>query len=474
MVVDVAVSLKSLIIGASKFSVPMALSAVLSLVLIPVISRVYPPDDYGKINLFYTLGNFIMTFGLLGLDNAFIRFFQEPLKGLGNSKAFSLCLYVGSCVVLVIFAFVFLVSPAAVSEFMFGESCVSALAMLLVYSLSLIIFRLLSIVTRQEFDALSYNIQQILLILSNRVLFVVAVAVSTNYYPSIFVMTAVTAISAIAFLWAKRKKYMVLEVLPIPEKSLRTFFLFALPTMPAALLVWLNSSAAKLLLAGFGQYDEMGVFSIAFMIANAFSVIPSAFAIYWSPFVYSHYKTEVYLIKKVQDLITLLTVVLVILFTVFQDPIYALLGTEYNSSQPYFMVIMLFPIQALLVETVGYGIYLANKTQIRLAICALSALLNVVLSAFLIPKYGGLGASFGLGFSALVVLVGSSYFGQKYFESIMDKKRTLGACLIIVMLCFGNVFGAMNLIIRLLLILLALAATAILYFKPVIQYFKER
>lgn len=469
-----ATSLRSLIVGASKFSIPMALSAVLSLALLPIISRVYPPDDYGKINLFYTLGNFMMTFGLLGLDNAFIRFFQEPLKGLNNSKAFSLCLYTGFSVVLVAFALMLLIAPATISEFIFGEPCISALMMLSVYSLSLIVFRLLSIVTRQEFDALSYNIQQILLILSNRVLFVVAVIVSTDYYLSITAMTVMTAFSATVFLLLKRRKYMVLEVPPIPRQSLKTFFFFALPTMPAALLVWLNSSAAKLLLAGFGQYDEVGVFSVAFMIANAFSVIPSAFAIYWSPFVYSHYKTEMYLIKKVQDLITLLTLVLVISFVIFQDLIYALLGTAYNASQSYFMIIMLFPIQALLVETVGYGIYLSNKTQIRLTICFLAALLNISMSLFLIPSCGGMGAAIGLGFSAMVVLVGSCYFGQKYFKSIMNKKRTFLAYIIIAILCVGNALGATDSVIRIILIFLALVGTGVLYGKPIFRYFRDR
>lgn len=71
---------------SAKYSVPTALSAVLSLVLIPVISHVYPASEYGVINLFYSLGNLLMLFALFGLDNAFIRFYQEPVEVLQQNQ----------------------------------------------------------------------------------------------------------------------------------------------------------------------------------------------------------------------------------------------------------------------------------------------------------------------------------------------------------------------------------------------------
>lgn len=450
-------SVSSILKNSARFSIPTAVSAFLSLALVPIISRVYPANDYGVINLFYTLGNFFMTFGLLGLDNALIRYYQEPLSGLDHKRAFSLSLFLGIFVILAIGLIAIAFFPVESSQFVFGEENASGLFLLVTYSLSLVVFRLLSIVARQEFDFIGYNVQQIVLIVSNKALFVLAVLISTNYFPSIVLMTAMTAASALLFLFAIARNYITIDFRNIPFGSMRVFFSFAILTMPAALLMWLNSSVAKLALAGFGRYEEVGVFALAFTIANAFSVIPSAFSIYWSPFVYKNYKTENALIKRMQGLLTGLSVFLVVLFVFSQDLIYLLLGGTYSASQQYFMLVMLFPIQTLLVETIGYGIYLADKPHLRLGLAAVSALANVILCVMLIPSYGGLGAATAMAASASIMVAGSYVLGQKYYQSVQDPKKTIIAYMGILILCIGNCWGFSNVWIRASLVLVGLA-----------------
>ena len=454
---------------ASKFSVPTIMSAALSLVLIPVISRAYPADQYGVINLFYSLGNFLMVLSLLGLDNAFIRFFQEPLEGLDKKEAFSLSFAVGALIVISVTAMSACFFADQASSYVFGETNVSALILLGVYSLSLIVFRLLSIVTRQEMDAKGYNAQQIALIMSNKVLYVVAVLFSTSYFPSILLMTGLTTAMAAGFLTVRARSLLGLGFRNAPKKSLIAFFAFAVPTMPAAILMWLNSTVAKLMLAGYGRYDDVGIFALAFTIANAFSVAPSAFSVYWSPFVYKHYKDEQALIKRMQGVLTVLTVALVILFVGAQDVIYMLVGDAYGQSKMYFMLVMLFPIQTLLVETVGYGIYLANKTHVRLAIAAASAAVNTSICFLLIPTLGGLAAAVALATSAVIMLAGSLIYGQRYYRSIENPVKTLLLYAVIGALCIGNCWACDQIALRYTLIAISVALTAVLYGRETVE-----
>ena len=457
---------------ASKFSIPTALSAVLSLVLIPVISRAYPADQYGVINLFYSLGNFLMLLSLLGLDNAFIRFYQEPLDGLDKREAFSLSGTIGLLIVLALTAFTACFFADQASTYVFGEANMSALLLLGVYSISLIVFRLLSIVTRQELDAAGYNVQQIALILSNKVLYVLAVLFSSSYFPSILLMTGLTTVMGVIFLLSKYKDFLNVGFIKAPKASLSKFFQFALPTMPAAILMWLNSTVAKLMLAAFGRYDDVGIFALAFTIANAFSVLPAAFSVYWSPFVYKHYKDEQLLIKRMQGVLTVLAVILVVLFVGFQDVIYLLVGTAYAESKCYFMLVMLFPIQTLLVETVGYGIYLSNKTHLRLFITALSAATNTLLCFFLIPSIGGLGAAAALAVSALIMLGGSVLFGQKYYQSIGSVPKTTILYVVIITLCVGNYWASDNVGLRVTLEAAAVIISCVLYGREMVHSLK--
>lgn len=459
---------------SAKYSVPTALSAVLSLVLIPVISHVYPASEYGVINLFYSLGNLLMLFALFGLDNAFIRFYQEPVEGLDNGKAFSLSMLVATiCIVTITFA-ACLLAPNAIGRYVFGEPNPVGLVLLGVYSVALVVFRLLSIVTRQEFDAKGYNVQQIGLLLSNKVLYVLAVLVSTSYMPSIVLMTALTAFMALGFLLTRARGYITSKVKDVPRASLRQFFAFALPTMPAALLMWLNSSVAKLALAGYGRFDDVGVFALAFTIANAFQVVPAAFSVYWSPFVYKHYEDEQGLIRRMQGLLTALTALLVVAFLAAQDLIYLLVGSEYAQSQSYFMIVMLFPIQTLLVETVGYGIYLSNKTYLRLAVTGASSAANILLCVALVPRYGGMGAAIALGASALIMLLGSLAFGQMHYKSIDSALKTTILYVAIIALCIGNVVAYADIRARLLLIAIGLGACLALYGRQATDMIRVR
>ena len=227
-------------------------------------------------------------------------------------------------------------------------------------------------------------------------------------------------------------------------------------------------------LAGYGRYDEVGVFALAFTIANAFSVLPAAFSVYWSPFVYKHYKDEQKLIRRIQGLLTALAVLLAVIFVATQDVLYLLVGEDYGQSQAYFMIVMLFPIQTLLVETVGYGIYLSNKTYIRLAITGVSALINVVICFLLIPRYGGMGASVALGASALALLLGSFCFGQKYYRSVDNLAKTLILYAVIVLICVGNIAGCSNAGMRNLLVLAGISAVFFTYGKLIFNGVRKR
>lgn len=467
-------SVRGIFKEAAKYSVPTALSAVLSLVLIPVISRIYPANEYGVINLFYSMGNLLMTFALFGLDNAFIRFYQEPINGLDNRQAFSLSMLVATlCIVTVTFCVCYF-APNVAARYVFGETNSAGLILLGIYAVALVVFRLLSIVTRQEFDARGYNLQQIGLLLSNKVFYVLAALVSTSYMPSIVLMTALTVTMAVIFLLTRARKFITAKVAEVPWGSFRRFFSFALPTMPAALLMWLNSSIAKLALAGYGRFEDVGVFALAFTIANAVQVVPAAFSVYWSPFMYKHYNDEQDLIKRMQGLITALTALLVVFFMAGQDVIYLLVGNEYVQSQAYFMIVMLFPIQTLLVETIGYGIYLSNKTYLRLVVTGTSAAANILLCMMLIPTYGGLGAAIALGASALIMLFGSLVFGQKNYRSIESPFKTTVLYVLIIVLCVGNIFACEDAILRLSLIAAGFGVCVFLYGKEAASFLRSR
>lgn len=432
-----------------KYCIPSIVSAIVGIAVIPLISRLFPTEDYGKINLFYSVGNMILYIVLLGLDSAYIRFYFEQPEGVSRKQLFSLSIWtstVSACFATIIFT-IFL--QDLVTSYLFGERYDLGIIALLVYIIGLVLFRLLSIETRMEGKALRYNIQQILLIFTNRVSFVIIALYSTNYRYSVWTITISSIVLGIVFFFTQKKKS-DLAFPKIKKNILKTVFAFSIPLMPTTVMTWLNNSAAKMVLSGYNDFNSVGILSIATSVANIFSLVPAAFSTYWSPFMYKNYKDEGYFIKKVHDYICLLCVVLVVLIFWFQDILYAIVGVNYKASQPYFMLVMLTPIQTLLCETTSYGIILSNKTKYNLYISVVAVAFNILAGISLYPLIGVYSVVAGIAGSAIIQIILKTIVGQRYYVSISQPIKTMASVILLLCVVFMNVFAYNNLFIRII------------------------
>ena len=459
-----------------KYCIPSLVSALVGIVAIPLISHVYPASDYGKINLFYSVGNMILYIVFLGLDSAFIRFYFEQPQGANRKQLFSLAFWVSTVLVLVMTVLVLILAPDIISRYLFGEKNLKLIAALFIYILGLILFRLLSIETRMENQALRYNIQQVLLILSNRISFVLVAFFSTNYQFSIWVITVSTFLLAV-FFFSIQKSISDLMFPRLKRNVLNKILLFSIPIMPTMVMAWINNSVAKIVLSGYNDFNSVGVFSIASSVANVFSVVPAAFTTYWSPFMYKNYKTQNQFIRNVHDYICFFSVLLILLIFCLQDVFYYIVGESYKTSQPYFMLIMMAPIQLILCETTSYGIVLSNKTKFNLYISIIALLFNVFTGVLLYNSLGIYGVVIGVAGSALIQLFLKTVIGQFLYKSVNNYLKMLLSVTLIVMIVSVNVFVYNNFNIRLMISFITLIILLILYWEELskgIDFFRKR
>ena len=90
--VDASSFLKSL----ASFSIVPIFTALVTLIVIPAVSSIFPADEYGKINIFYSMGALLVTGVMLGLDNSLIRYDFEPPKGMTSGAIFRVAFFTGS------------------------------------------------------------------------------------------------------------------------------------------------------------------------------------------------------------------------------------------------------------------------------------------------------------------------------------------------------------------------------------------
>lgn len=420
------------------FSVVPIVSGLIAILVIPVVSHVFPEDEYGKINLFCSMGTLLMTACMLGLDSSQIRYFFEPPMGLTKNSIRTIAVVVGLgmdllLVVLAVFAF-----PQQVSRYLFGEQNIPLIVCLGVFIASLIVFRVVNTDARMEGDVACYNVQAILQNFITKISFVaVGLLFTTHYDVSIVIMTAMMAVVS-CWLLLRRRAGFTFEGSTVTAGAMRALFTFGMPMMATSFVLNLNGMVGKIALSGAGLYAAVGVFAIATTISNVFTIVPTAFTTYWSPFMYEHYKTDQETIKRVHDLVMWGSVAIVALIIAFQNALFLIVGGGYAACQAYFMLVMTNPIQALICETTAYGIALKEKPVYNAVSAVLGVAVSAVVTLSLMDLLGVLAAALGVAASSLVIGVMRTVVGQHYYKSVAHLAKTALASALIFAACVLN------------------------------------
>lgn len=456
-------SIKDVLKGSLTYSVVPICTALLTLFVVPFVSYVYPADEYGKINLFYTVGSLGMSVFLLGFDYFFMRNYYDYDEGRSPKILFTLALGVGVGVDVAASVVVFLFFRETASKILFGRDDSASLLMLAIYIACLIAFRLLNTMARMRGNASRFNIQSVMQNVITRASFVLIAWYSTSYQWALLVMTLGMVFVTVFFMFRQRSECLQVAFRSDARSLAKAGLLFGVPCMLDAMATQLNSSIGKIVLSGYGMFDAVGVLAIASTLSTAFSMIPQAFGTYWAPFMYKNYKTEQRLIRNMHDLVMLLSIVLTVAIYALQDVLFLLVGQSYKTGQAIFMLLMLVPVQSLICETTNYGIMLENKPVYGTAATVCGVVLCAALTITLIPSLGVNAVGIAVGLSAVLTGTMRSVIGCRFYKSVDNWGRTAVGAALIVAVCASNFFVYQSLAARLLISGLVLAAACLLY-----------
>lgn len=456
------VSPRSIIKNLFGFSVVPIATALVTIAIIPVISNVFPAEDYGKINLFYSVGMLLATCLMLGLDNALIRYFYDAPAGLTGNGIQFLALVVGIGLDMILGVGVAVAAWAPASILLFGEPNRLVMPLLCLFTAALLVFRLLNTNARMNEDYRRYNLQSVLQMIITRIAFVVVALYSTDYLWSVGAMTLGMVVLSSLFLIVQRRTFSIGGCV-LGKSNLQKVLSFGLPVMATNLVLSLNGVIGKLALGSAGLFQAVGVFAIATTLSNVFTVVPAAFATYWSPFMYKNYRTEQVIITKAHDYVMLAATLIVIAIILLQDVLFSVVGAAYRESQAYFMVIMLSPIQALICETTAYGITLKERPIYNVLASLVGVAISASVTVWLMGSLGAMAAALGVGVGALFVGIARSVIGQHYYVCVESPGRTIAVAALITLLCAANGLFVGSLSYRYGASSIALACVMILY-----------
>ena len=447
------------------FSSAAWISALISFVSTPIITRVFLPDEMGKVNLFITFYTFFQTLCILGLDQAYMRFYNEKLDGVNKNNLLSLCIRINLIVATVSSIFI-LIFNHLIATTIVGESSIKVTILLIISTYSGCILRMNSIHSRMQQKIVLYVFQSVSMTIIEKLCYIIAAINNPTHMNAIIIITIGYTLVSIMMLIINRKNIFC-SIKDIKKETIKSLLKFAVPYLPVLLLSWLNNSIPQFFLRFFVDYSSIAIYSNAVTIAHILTILQTGFTVYWSPFAYENYKDNPDRLRKVHKIITFLIILLALFIVLGQDIIYVLLGDKYKASKMFFAFLLFTPVCNTIADTTGIGIMISKKSYLNIITFICNTSLNVLLCLILIPLIGVSGAAISAGTAAIAMLIVRTYLGGKYYKMTKSYKHIIISIIVLYLVAIVNLCLKDYLIIRYGVTIVAIIIILVLYHEEI-------
>ncbi|EMS4895845.1 lipopolysaccharide biosynthesis protein, partial [Neisseria gonorrhoeae] len=259
-------------------------SAVLAVIILPLLSWYFPADDIGRIVLMQTAAGLAMSVLCLGLDQAYIREYNAAADKDILFKALFLPPLLSAAAIAA-----FLLShPALPSEILFSLDDAAAGIGLVLFGLSLLPIRFLLLVLRMEGRALAFSSAQLV---PKSALLLLLLTVWLLHFPArTAVLTSVYALANLAaaafLLFQNRCRLKAVWRAPFSPAVLHRGLRYGIPLALDSLAYWGLTSADRLFLKKYAGLEQLGIYSMGISFGGAALLFQSIFSTVWTPYIF--------------------------------------------------------------------------------------------------------------------------------------------------------------------------------------------
>lgn len=393
--------MEGLIKKLGQFSVGPIIGALLGFITVPVITYFITPDEYGRASMFTLAISILQMFVFLGMDQAYTKRYYESedkIKLLTNSMLPSLVL------VILIDAGIFIFRKD-VSILLFDNSnellCVYAL-MAILPGLAAEKFALMDI--RMQQRGLLYSMMSILLKSLTLVCMVLLLLEYERSFRSIVIGTTLAQlIYTGVILLIERSRFRIRFSL-LDSQEMKRLVRFGLPIVPTMIIGWALSGMDKVMLRALCDYSELGMYEVAFKVANIIGIVQTCFTSFWVPVAHqwNNENVDKKNFVKAGRLVAFLMTAIFVCVLLVKDVIFMILADDYSSAVKIAPFLMMYPIMYTISEVTVMGIYFKEKTLNLIVVSVIASIVNIALNWMLIPVWGAIGASIATGIAYAV------------------------------------------------------------------------
>lgn len=190
--------------------------------------------------------------------------------------------------------------------------------------------------------------------------------------------------------------------------QLKKILNYSLPTLPAILAAWIDSSLGQVLIGNYVSLESAGVYSIALRLASVYLFFHTAFRNVWEPYVFENYKKDNFkndlykLFKYTSFVLVLISLHLALLS---KELILLFSNNSYLKASEY-LVLLTFPFSlTILMQFVEIGPKISRKTKYISYATISGSTLNLILLFSLLPTLGVIIVPISLSISKLIAYI---------------------------------------------------------------------
>ena len=228
---------KDLLVSIFKYSIATWVNFIIYGASLLLVAWFIPADTWGQLDIFISTSTLIMNICILGLDQSFMRFFNEPPTPLDKKSLLGNCFGISAICLAVTAVICCVFFPQQVLGVFFSEKMPSIyLAYLFVNAFMAMIGRYVNLVYRMSGSIKLYTLESVLMQFFTKVFFVLGVFVSNDLNTLIlFAVGGMTAFGLV-FLFVIRRDITVSPAV-IFTKANRQILPYGLALMPTAVML---------------------------------------------------------------------------------------------------------------------------------------------------------------------------------------------------------------------------------------------
>ena len=390
---------------------------LLGLIQLPLTTRVLETQEYGKTTMFTTAVTVIYIFAILGLDQAYIRYFYK--EGVNRKTLFVQCL-IPPFILIIFLSGIYILFSDVFNTFLFGTSGITIIIPVVAYTVISVFERFLFLNIRMEQNGVLYsNLNILSKVLNVSFIILFAWLKGSDFRVIMYAFTlslgTVTLIIAIRYLYVTRREKITSH--EITEKELLSY---GIPFIPMLLMEWLLSSMDKWSIKIFNDFSETGIYGSAMQIMTIILTVKITFVAFWAPIAMEKYESCPEdecksFFADMFDKVQFLCMCTAFLLTILRGVIVLILGKDYRQAVSIIPFLTLMPILSIMFEMTGQGVKFVGKIKYFNYASLAAIICNLIGNTLLVPRYKGVGAALATAATYIVYFAMGTYFSKKCY-----------------------------------------------------------